>query len=652
MFVARRSSRKVFKRRHPSIKHVTRDDRQKQNAREAHLAPACFFVDFLKNPRPAQHSSDALFSIVPAPLRLVSEIAATATRDMPQPRKLLCTTSQNKNGRNLFGKCRRSGLPSCRIKDGNQMQGTRLVAPHVVNEVRIFSQRTNGPGNVAIPSFRRSFSTATPENKSFSDKAAASQQQPTTPMSKLLTIPNILTLTRLGMQPLLVASFYFANEPLLTTALFSISALTDYLDGVAARMLRQSSPFGAWLDPVVDKIVVLSTSCLLIEKFYSPMITIPVLVMASRELLVAGLRELYAISDTDRFFIGSSPFARGIAANAQQQAQVLSGQKTVLEHTTDNSPIVLQPTEGSTNRTSQLSVTRLAKWKTTFQLVSVILLLYVDVLDYRRSSGAGGEGSSRGDDATTTDQRPKTRSSPQRSGDREIETTTRTTRTERVEQRLEQGTGAGTVGVAGALGEGEKAAMKLAGDDEHQTQNSTSSSAAGRPGATVVNQRFLGGTEQPSPAGVTSGGSAPPAPAYMEMRRGTQAATAAVAESGKQHSPSGKKVSVMEEVTTTRVTRVLDNRIEQHSGSNDAGIAGASALAGKSAQILGSSSVVSAGPTSSRQIERTYFPDCLQPHNPNLQILGLLSLWAAAALSTISGGQYARTVFKRVARTI
>ena len=73
-----------------------------------------------------------------------------------------------------------------------------------------------------------------------------------------LNIPNIITLIRLLIIPVMVMFYYIpankSNE--IVTALFVLAGITDWLDGYLARKLDQASPFGAFLDPVADKLIV------------------------------------------------------------------------------------------------------------------------------------------------------------------------------------------------------------------------------------------------------------------------------------------------------------------------------------------------------------------------------------------------------------
>ena len=78
-----------------------------------------------------------------------------------------------------------------------------------------------------------------------------------------INVPNLLTWLRILMIPLLVGLYYLPpdwiadhDKNLAATAIFSFAAITDWLDGYLARTLNQMSPFGAFLDPVADKLMV------------------------------------------------------------------------------------------------------------------------------------------------------------------------------------------------------------------------------------------------------------------------------------------------------------------------------------------------------------------------------------------------------------
>lgn len=122
-------------------------------------------------------------------------------------------------------------------------------------------------------------------------------------MRKILNIPNILTLMRISVIPLMLVAYF---SPLsyghkLATGLFVMASFTDWLDGYLARRLNQYSPFGAFLDPVADKLVVVAALVLVVAdvsnhelSFNSILFTVMVLIIISREITVSALREWMA----------------------------------------------------------------------------------------------------------------------------------------------------------------------------------------------------------------------------------------------------------------------------------------------------------------------------------------------------------------------
>ena len=140
-----------------------------------------------------------------------------------------------------------------------------------------------------------------------------------------LTLPNVLTIFRLGAAPLLALVFVVLPHPWsdgVALVLFVGAAVTDWFDGWLARRWRQVSRFGAMLDPIADKAMVIIAVAVLFGLFdMDPLVVLPASVILFREVFVSGLRE----------FLGD--------------------------------------TAGT------LAVTRLAKWKTTVQMVAVSVLL-------------------------------------------------------------------------------------------------------------------------------------------------------------------------------------------------------------------------------------------------------------------------------------
>ncbi|MDN3561412.1 CDP-diacylglycerol--glycerol-3-phosphate 3-phosphatidyltransferase [Vreelandella neptunia] len=111
-----------------------------------------------------------------------------------------------------------------------------------------------------------------------------------------MNIPNILTLARIAFIPLLVVLFYlpFSWSMPLAAGLFGLASITDWLDGYLARRWNQSTPFGAFLDPVADKLMVVVALALLIERYDTLVLTLPALVIIGREIVISALREWMA----------------------------------------------------------------------------------------------------------------------------------------------------------------------------------------------------------------------------------------------------------------------------------------------------------------------------------------------------------------------
>lgn len=111
-----------------------------------------------------------------------------------------------------------------------------------------------------------------------------------------MNIPNILTLIRIVFIPLLVMSYYLPDRWSYSVAafLFGAAAVTDWFDGFLARRWNQSTPFGAFLDPVADKLIVAIALGLLIERYHVAWITLPALVTIGREIVISALREWMA----------------------------------------------------------------------------------------------------------------------------------------------------------------------------------------------------------------------------------------------------------------------------------------------------------------------------------------------------------------------
>lgn len=111
-----------------------------------------------------------------------------------------------------------------------------------------------------------------------------------------MNIPNSLTVTRIAMIPVMVLVFYwdFENHELVAAGIFGVAAITDWVDGYLARKLAQMTKFGAFLDPVADKLMVAVALVLLVERQAHALFTLAACVIIGREIVVSALREWMA----------------------------------------------------------------------------------------------------------------------------------------------------------------------------------------------------------------------------------------------------------------------------------------------------------------------------------------------------------------------
>ena len=117
----------------------------------------------------------------------------------------------------------------------------------------------------------------------------------------MMTLPNLITLSRICLIPIFVGLFYLQpnyldGEPLSwinnsIIAIYIVISATDFIDGFLARRLNQETVLGAFLDPVADKLMVCTALILLIDFYHTWYITIPSIIIISREILVSALRE-------------------------------------------------------------------------------------------------------------------------------------------------------------------------------------------------------------------------------------------------------------------------------------------------------------------------------------------------------------------------
>jgi cardiolipin synthase len=138
----------------------------------------------------------------------------------------------------------------------------------------------------------------------------------------MTTLPNLLTLSRIAVIPLVIVTFYLPapGGPWLGCILFSLAGVTDWLDGRLARAWQQQSELGRFLDPVADKLLVATTLFMLaVMARFSPPTILPALVILCREILVSGLREHLAtvrvhmpVSRLAKWKTGIQMFAIGV----------------------------------------------------------------------------------------------------------------------------------------------------------------------------------------------------------------------------------------------------------------------------------------------------------------------------------------------------
>ena len=113
-------------------------------------------------------------------------------------------------------------------------------------------------------------------------------------------LPNILTLLRIALIPVFAVMFYLPVpwSNLAVTIVFGVAGFTDWLDGYLARRLQQTSAFGAFLDPVADKLMVAVALVMLVDvnptPFAGMFLALPAVVIIGREIVISALREWMA----------------------------------------------------------------------------------------------------------------------------------------------------------------------------------------------------------------------------------------------------------------------------------------------------------------------------------------------------------------------
>ncbi|CAH8267710.1 unnamed protein product [Arabidopsis lyrata] len=182
---------------------------------------------------------------------------------------------------------------------------TSLRFPIRHHRISYFSSSSSSEQSRPTSSSRNSFS-----GHGQLDGDGNSSPPPSQSSSKVLTLPTVLTLGRVAAVPLLVATFYVDSwwGTTATTSIFIAAAITDWLDGYLARKMRLGSAFGAFLDPVADKIhisliyVCLGLSATLILLCTKPidiaelgpvpwLLTVPSIAIIGREITMSAVRE-------------------------------------------------------------------------------------------------------------------------------------------------------------------------------------------------------------------------------------------------------------------------------------------------------------------------------------------------------------------------
>jgi cardiolipin synthase (CMP-forming) len=114
-----------------------------------------------------------------------------------------------------------------------------------------------------------------------------------------LNPPNLVTLLRIVLIPLIVGVFYLpdsvfsdTDKNIAATAIFIVAAISDWLDGYLARKLNQMSAFGAFFDPVADKLVVVGALIVLLQLGRVDMVV--GMIIIGREIVISALREWMA----------------------------------------------------------------------------------------------------------------------------------------------------------------------------------------------------------------------------------------------------------------------------------------------------------------------------------------------------------------------
>ena len=115
-------------------------------------------------------------------------------------------------------------------------------------------------------------------------------------MNLVVNLPNSLTLARLVLIPVFIVIYYLPwdGAHAMAAVIFTVASVTDWLDGYLARKLQQMSLFGAFLDPVADKLLVACSLLMLVGEKNLHFITLTAIIIVGREIIISALREWMA----------------------------------------------------------------------------------------------------------------------------------------------------------------------------------------------------------------------------------------------------------------------------------------------------------------------------------------------------------------------
>lgn len=132
----------------------------------------------------------------------------------------------------------------------------------------------------------------------------------------MYSLPNIITFIRIALIPVFIIVYYLSDGPshFWAAFIFWFAGVSDALDGYLARKLDQSTPFGAFLDPVADKVMVTAGMFVVVEFYQSWWVTIPAILILSREVIMSALREwMSEIGKRDVVAVSKSGKAKTVA---------------------------------------------------------------------------------------------------------------------------------------------------------------------------------------------------------------------------------------------------------------------------------------------------------------------------------------------------